>query len=172
MADIAKSQARQVSNLGNSPAGQTGYPTGSRGNSYYEFGSTKDPQTRVHKNTGLKSPISMAGAGTPTDAHGDTYYEFQEKMDASLARFSKTFGLFGGANAESGSTQADTGSLPVTAGSAVVTHYYLRAQDQGCLPTITYVYWVSTVISIGSYGGSLPCGGPLINLTVLSQRSP
>ena len=34
MADLGLSQARQVENLGHSPAGQTGYPTGSSANSY------------------------------------------------------------------------------------------------------------------------------------------
>jgi hypothetical protein len=46
--------------------------------------------------------------------------------------------------------------------------YFLRAQDQGCLPSVTYVEWISSTPTIGSYGGSLPCGGPLINLSVLA----
>jgi hypothetical protein len=36
MADLGLSQARQTGNLGNTPAGATGYPSGSRGDAYGE----------------------------------------------------------------------------------------------------------------------------------------
>jgi hypothetical protein len=67
MADIGLSQARQVENLGHSPAGQTGAPTGSSGNAYgaaldKSVVSSSDSVSRPAKRYG---PLSTTGTGTP-----------------------------------------------------------------------------------------------------------
>ena len=64
--DIGLSQARQIQNLVNSPAGQTGYPTGTRGNTYGAASnasqlSGNDQPTRPAKRY---SPLSPTGVGT------------------------------------------------------------------------------------------------------------
>jgi len=71
--DIGLSQARQVENRGNSPAGQTGYPTGSSGNTYGAASDTSlaggnDAPTRPAK---IYSPNSLTGVGTVNDASAD-----------------------------------------------------------------------------------------------------
>lgn len=62
--------------------------------------------------------------------------------------------------------------VPRAAPGSGTTYYRLRARDSACAlssPT-KYVFWTSTVKTLGSYSGSLPCGGPLVELTVLSSR--
>ena len=71
--DLGLSQARQVENLGNSPAGQTGYPTGSSGNAYGAASDTSkafghDASSRPGK---LYSKLSPTGTGSVNDAYGD-----------------------------------------------------------------------------------------------------
>ena len=162
------SQVRQLGNLGNTPAGQFGYASGSRGNSYYEFATSPESDFHPSRSISLASTaVTPAGTGAFNNSGGGQYYaDLAAKMDASLFRPAKAGGIFGGTKGESGVTQGDTGTLPIPP----TTVYYLRAQDQNCLPTISYVYWTSTIISLSSYTGALPCGGPLINLTVLAQR--
>jgi len=60
--------------------------------------------------------------------------------------------------------------LPVTSGSGG-TLYRLRARDSsGPLTDPTrFVYWTSAVVSLSSYTGSLPFGGPLVELTTLDS---
>ncbi len=144
MADIGKSQARMVQNLGNSPAGQTGYPTGSRGNAYYKDGSILDAQGRVAKNEGPKSPISSAGTPTANvTGHGDAYATNYAKVDVG-GRVGRSSSLFGGKSGN-GATQADAGTLPIpTGGSSVTIYYLMRARDPDCVSQPTYVYWIVT----------------------------
>lgn len=60
-------------------------------------------------------------------------------------------------------------------GVTITTYYKLRARDSACSPVTpsSYVEWVTTVtpLTVASYGGALPCGGPLVDLTVLSIRT-
>lgn len=60
--DIGSSQARQIENLGNSPAGQTGYATGSSGNTY---GATSDKST-LSGNDALSRPAKRFSQFSPT----------------------------------------------------------------------------------------------------------
>ncbi len=169
MADVGKSQNRQVGNLGNTPAGQTGYATGSRGNAYYEFGSKVDAGSRVGKDLNFQSTgVTPAGAGFYATGGGQHYFELAAKVDPSN-RSSRSAGLFGGSTG-SGATQADTGPLPiVTAGSTVVTHYLMRARDPNCVTQPTYVYWTVTGApdTTGSQYVGPRCGGsPLVDIVV------
>jgi hypothetical protein len=146
MADIGKSQSRMVQNLGNSPAGQTGYPTGSRGNAYYKAGSIPDAQGRIAKTTSLNSATTPAGSGTTSTyaGTGQHYAELGAKQDSSLHRVGHSTSLFGG-QLGSGGTQADAGTLPIpTGGSSVTIYYLMRARDPDCVSQPTYVYWVVT----------------------------
>jgi hypothetical protein len=169
MADVGKSQSRQVGNLGNSPAGQTGYATGSRGNAYYEFGSQTDAGSRVGKDLGLQSTgVTPAGAGFHSSGGGQHYFELAAKVD-STNHVGKSVGLFGGSTG-TGATQADTGPLPiVTAGSTTVTHYLMRARDPDCVTQPTYVYWTVTGApdTTGSHYAGSRCGvDPLVDIVV------
>jgi hypothetical protein len=212
MADLGKSQLRANQNAGNSPAGVTGYPLGSRGNTYnslntqldqhnfpsrdlllasksitpagsnppipskgsqhqYRLASVSDATFKQSKNIGLISPsITPAGFGaTDTAGRGFHYYSLGTTKDSLAGRIARSGGLVGGQALETGQTQGETGGLPIAGTGGTASHYYLRAQDQGCLPTLTYVYWVSTTVSLNSYLGVKPCGGPLINLTILAK---
>lgn len=168
MADF-KSQSRQVGNLGNSPAGQNGYATGSRGNAYYEFGSKTDVGTRLGKDVGLQSTdITPAGAGYHDTGGGQHYFELGAKLD-QLARVGRSSSLFGGSLGP-GATQADTGPLPIiTAGSSTVVHYLMRARDPDCVTQPTYVYWAvtGTPDTTGAHYGGSRCGGSsLVDIVV------
>jgi hypothetical protein len=169
MADVGKSQIRQESNLGNSPAGQTGYATGSSGNAYFEAGSVSDSGGRVSRNTNLQSAsITPAGSGSTQASNGQHYYELAAKMDASLLHTSRsTGGLFGGKSGP-GQTQADTGTLPIPS-SSLTTHFLMRARDPDCGSQPTYVYWavVTTPDTTGAqYSGSRCGGSPLVDIVV------
>jgi hypothetical protein len=63
------------------------------------------------------------------------------------------------------------GSMTATpiGGISLTTTFKLRARDSGAGP-IAYVEWstTSTPLSVGSYSGVMPNGGPLVELTVLS----
>jgi hypothetical protein len=168
MADLGKSQVRQVQNLGNSPTGQTGYPSGARGDAYHKFGSNLDAQGRVAKNVTLKSAVSPAGSGTD----GPSYFELAATQD-SQTRFSKpSGGMFGGQSGSAGLTQADTGSLPTPTGGggpSVTTYFLMRARDPDCVTQPTYVYWkvTGTPDSTGSQYAGSRCGvHPLVEIVV------
>lgn len=163
MADIGKSQVRQVGNLGNTPAGQTGYPTGSSGNAYYEFGSVPYAAFHPSKNVNTQSAISPAGAGSSeaTSGHGNHYYRGGAPEDPSPRRPAHSGGLFGGKTGP-GATQADTGPLPIptTGGSSLVTHFLMRARDPDCVSQPTYVYWavINTPDTTGAQYTGSRCG--------------
>lgn len=96
--------------------------------------------------TRTKTTLSSLGQNTPeTTAHGTSYY-----------------------NDNLGAISPITG----TGGTTITTYYKLRARDSAC-GSPTYVEWVTTVtpLTVASYGGALPCGGPLVDLTVLSIRT-
>lgn len=69
------------------------------------------------------------------------------------------------------SSEADTITVPLVISGS--TYYRLRARDaSGPLTDITrYVFWTSLNPSLASYSGSLPFGGPLVELTILSSWS-
>ncbi len=71
---------------------------------------------------------------------------------------------------ESDSAYSVAVPLPVTSTDVAVTYYRLRARDSaGPLNNpARFVYWTSDVLSLASYQGSLPFGGPLVELTTLS----
>jgi hypothetical protein len=64
------------------------------------------------------------------------------------------------------------GEIFSSGGGAPVLHFKLRARDSACIITNPnrYVEWTttSTPLTVASYIGALPCGGPLVELTVLS----
>jgi len=63
--------------------------------------------------------------------------------------------------------------IPVTGGGgAAAKIYYLRARDSSLSLSNPnrYVYWNSTTATIGSYPGSLPGTGPLVDLVILLTR--
>jgi hypothetical protein len=172
MADVGKSQSRQIGNNGNSPAGQTGYPTGSSGNAYYEFGSVQDAAFRPSRNLNLQSPsVTPAGSGSHQAANGggEHYAELAARMDPNPARTGHSGSLFGGKTG-SGGTQADAGTLPIpTGGAALTTHFLMRARDPDCGPQPSYVYWavINTPDTTGAQYTGSRCGpNPLVEIVV------
>src|SRR5271157_3922381 len=109
------SQVRQLGNLGNTPAGQFGYASGSRGNSYYEFATSPESDFHPSRSISLASTaVTPAGTGAFNNSGGGQHYaDLAAKMDASLFRPAKAGGIFGGTKGESGVTQGDTGTLPI-----------------------------------------------------------
>lgn len=69
-------------------------------------------------------------------------------------------------------TQDGSGEIFTSGGGAPVLNFKLRARDSACLITNPnrYVEWTTTTtpLTVASYVGALPCGGPLVELTVLS----
>lgn len=59
-------------------------------------------------------------------------------------------------------------------GAAAVITYKLRARDSACVLSNPnkYVEWTTTTVplTVASYPGVLPCGGPLVELTILSIK--
>jgi len=58
---------------------------------------------------------------------------------------------------------------PIGGGGTAVSHYKLRAQDDGALPAIQYVYWTSLTVDISTYPFAPPFGGPLSHLVILAR---
>jgi hypothetical protein len=60
-------------------------------------------------------------------------------------------------------------------GAATITYYKLRARDSACVLSNPnkYVEWETTTfpLTVASYTGVLPCGGPLVELAVLSIKT-
>jgi len=60
-------------------------------------------------------------------------------------------------------------------GAATITYYKLRARDSACVLSNPnkYVEWETTTfpLTVASYPGVLPCGGPLVELAVLSIKT-
>lgn len=60
-----------------------------------------------------------------------------------------------------------------TIGTSLTTTYKLRARDSSCALNNPnkYVEWTTTTtpLTVASYPGALPCGGPLVELTILSK---
>ncbi len=96
-------------------------------------------------------PIGQTGNATDAQSSQGTYFE------GALGGISPISGTGGGG------------------GSTTTTTYKLRARDSSCLVTnpARYVEWTTTVtpLSTSSFGGVLPCGGPLVELTLLSQKT-
>lgn len=84
MADLGKSQARQVGNLGNSPAGATGYPVSSRGEAYRTTSGIPQVTDFNSRSVSLNSPITPAGTPAPLDGnYGQHYARLGTKLDSS-----------------------------------------------------------------------------------------
>lgn len=112
MADLGKSQIRQAENLGNSPTGQTGSPTGSRGNSYRSAGSQLDPLQYPSRDTTLASPgVTPAGSGAPFPSKGGQHYVEQGSPFDADQHISRSISPQSPAvtPAGSGSTEATSG---------------------------------------------------------------
>lgn len=102
---------------------------------------TKDHDTPSFAIRSKESLYSLLGTEVPeTNSHGTSYLEVDLGGPTSLG-----------------------GTIGLT------TYYKLRAQDSGSLPSIVYVYWVSTSPTLASYTGTYPGGGPGINLTILDK---
>lgn len=161
MADVGKSQVRQVGNSGNTPVGATGRPITTRGEAYYKFGSLKDQQSRPSVPVGVRGVLAPVSGVPSTQNHGD-YIATVNTVSTpdKLAKVGKSPGLFGGSGG-TGTTQGDAGQMPIPVVGTSVTHFYLmRARDPDCGPQPSYVYWVvsGTPDSTGaSYTGSR-CG--------------
>ena len=143
MADLGKSQTRQVGNLGNTPAGATGYASSTHGSAYYEAGSKKDAGRGSSRDLNLNSPgITPAGPGSgQTSGAGIHYYDGRALSDAGN-RKGKSQGLFGGKGpSDSGATQADAGQLPIPITAGTI-YYSMRRTDTGA--TGGYAHWVNT----------------------------
>lgn len=93
MADLGKSQVRQVEDLGNSPAGQTGLPTSSRGNAYRTSGSVNTGQALVSKDIVLVSTLSPAGFSQPVGTSHGTHYAPRSSSADSMTHTSKNTNL-------------------------------------------------------------------------------
>ncbi len=82
MADLGKSQARQVGNLGNSPAGATGQPLSSRGDSYRTTSGVPVAQNFTSRSISLNSTATPAGLPAPQPgAAGQHYAKLGTKQD-------------------------------------------------------------------------------------------
>ena len=150
--------------------GQTGYPFGSHGNVYYEFGSRLDAQGRVSNDSNLKSAISPLGAGNHQASNGLHYYEFAAQMDTGAGRVGHSVGLFGGSTG-TGATQADAGTLNFTSGTSVTTYFLMRGNDPDCVTQPTYRYWIVTGSpdpTGAQYTGARCGGSPLTNIIIES----
>lgn len=159
MADVGKSQTRQVGNLGNTVAGETGKPIGSRGEAYYKFGSTKDRQTRVSQYAGARGRLSPTTNATFIPNTAEAYTHPSSTQDA-LNRTGMSVGVFGGTQGN-GATQGDTGRMPIPhVGTTVTTFYAMRARDPDCVSQPSYVYWVVTGVpdSTGAQYSGSRCG--------------
>ncbi len=147
MADVGKSQARQVGNLKNTPAGATGYAVESRGGAYFKFGSTPDAGNRPSRDLNLDEVnLTPAGPGSYiTSAAGVHYYDFSTYLDAGY-RLGRSAGLFGGTGGidsdtgSSGATQGDAGTLPIPENTVIF--YSMRRTDTGAVGG--YAHWVNT----------------------------
>jgi len=143
--DSASQQSRLhetlLTRIGVASGSSTGAVTGNQGTSYVNPTlGTKDTHDTVSSATRSKESLysSLGTASPETSNHGTSYLELNLGPPSTLG-----------------------------AGAAVTIYYKLRAQDQGSLPSIVYVYWVSTNPSLASYTGTYPGGGPGINLTIL-----
>jgi len=164
MTDYGKSQCRQTENIGNSPCGQTGYPFGSRGNAYHEYGTVKDVPVRASKDGNLSSSsVTPAGSGSTQSAGGHHYFRLSTLKDA-LNRYGKSNGLFGGKSGTSGATQANTGPLPFPPSSGgTVTYYSMRRTDTAAANG--YSHWVNTTGDATGAPSSVGSVGPPVIIT-------
>jgi hypothetical protein len=85
MADVGLSQVRQVGNLGNSPAGQTGLPDGYKGDAYGAASDTSLPSGHDASSSPAKlhSGLSSTGTGLVNDSRGDPYGAFKSLRDGT-----------------------------------------------------------------------------------------
>ncbi len=115
MADLGKSQTRQVGNLGNSPAGATGLPQSSRGEGYRTMAAIPSAINYTSRNRVVNSTISPAGLTPPNPANaGQNYVKLASISDPSNHITKNT------AFASPGITPAGIGTFETTKAG----HYY------------------------------------------------
>lgn len=158
MADF-QSQKSGPSRLGSSETGTGVDRRTYAGNGTYAFDpivvTLRQPQTSVIDSQERRN------LGTGKDSDGSVGY-YKGKDSQAIPPGEKVI--------TSAESRIDTVQTPV-AGGASITMYRLRARDSACALSNPnrYVYWTSSQKTLLSYGGSLPCGGPLVELYVVSK---
>lgn len=150
MANDGASLASRAREVGYTQIGVAVEVPGAQGTGYSNPNlGTRDAHDLQAIPTRAKTSLSSIGLNTPeTSAHGSSY-------NSDILGAITPIGGGGGVT--------------------VTTYYKLRARDAACSPVTpsSYVEWVTTTtpLTVASYGGALPCGGPLVDLTVLSIRT-
>jgi hypothetical protein len=186
MADGGASQRRGLTSA-ITPIGQSSTlsPVETSGISYYSSASGPgfpvDFSSSVSRaKQSLLSSLNVASPETPNQ--GTTYINTnlgaRGAHDLSVTPYrAKSVGFTLGASTPEtpnhGTTYINSTLGSITpyggGGTVIVTTYKLRARDSGPGP-LAYVEWTttSTPLSVGSFGGIMPNGGPLVELTLLS----
>jgi hypothetical protein len=132
------------------------------------------------------SPVGQGSTLSPKSSSGETYYDplgYTDGFDIPSAGRFKTPNLtpIGGGPIVTGNNMPSAfevsaifspfGTTTSSGPPATVVTYKLRARDSAC-GSPTYVEWTTTTtpLTVASFPGPLPCGGPLVELTVLSQK--